>query len=623
MIMKEFIKRLGLTLERVATRIFAAWCSLNLGVLLLQPTDGDKFFDLAFAQDIGLLPYIGLLVGIFLLYTLLDLFIKAVNTDAWLLLLSMLGIAFKTASDYNNFYYIFFLLVPIAAVMAYLILRRRVTLPLGYFRRRTRLLKSEKERKIASRVAAVLAVCAIGGMFAFVVGSIGVLRYKTFSSPNFDFGIFVNMFHNMKETGLPLVTCERDRLLSHFAVHISPIYYLLLPFYALFPTPETLQIGQAIVLASGVVPVYLICRKYDLRRPYAVLATLAYACLPALSCGTFYDIHENCFLTPLLLWMFYFFEKDKPLPMYIFAVLTLCVKEDAAIYVAFFALYILLGRKKRLHGTVLFAVSVIWFVAAVTMLTQFGDGAMSGRYQNYIYDDSGFIGMIKTCIKNPSYIFTQFAVNGTNGSTLAKKLLYILQMLVPLGFVPVMTKKISRYILLFPMVLMNLMPLYVYQYDIGFQYSFGSLAFLVYLFIMNAADMKPLKRRFAVSFCAVAASLLFIVACIPNYNYYTKAWNENQSYYNEIEELLDKVPSDASLTVSTFYLPHLADRSEIYEVAYHDIESEDAVLTDFVVIDTRNGGQSEINKYMALGVYELYLDQPNVARILIRSDLLP
>ena len=38
-------------------------------------------------------------------------------------------------------------------------------------------------------------------------------------------------------TGLPDVSCERDVLMSHFAVHISPIYYLLLPFYALFPSP--------------------------------------------------------------------------------------------------------------------------------------------------------------------------------------------------------------------------------------------------------------------------------------------------------------------------------------------------------------------------------------------------
>ena len=52
-------------------------------------------------------------------------------------------------------------------------------------------------------------------------------------------------------TGLPVTTCERDRVLSHFAVHVSPIYYLFLPFYALFPSPVTLEVLQALLLAFG------------------------------------------------------------------------------------------------------------------------------------------------------------------------------------------------------------------------------------------------------------------------------------------------------------------------------------------------------------------------------------
>ena len=57
---------------------------------------------------------------------------------------------------------------------------------------------------------------------------------------------------------------------------------------------------------------------------------LIYALFPAISTGCFYDIHENCFLAPLLLWLFYFFEKEKWIPMYISALLVLAVKEDAA-----------------------------------------------------------------------------------------------------------------------------------------------------------------------------------------------------------------------------------------------------------------------------------------------------
>lgn len=51
----------------------------------------------------------------------------------------------------------------------------------------------------------------------------------------------------------------------------------------------------------------------------------------------------------------------------------------------------------------------------------------------------------------------------------------------------------------------------------------------------------------------------------------------------QMEEILDTLPEDASLSVSTFLLAHVADRDEIYEVRYH----ENAPDVDYVVLDVR------------------------------------
>ena len=91
-------------------------------------------------------------------------------------------------------------------------------------------------------------------VFFLFVSAWTVSRVESFCAPTFDFGIFSQMFYNMKETGLPMTTVERDGLLSHFAVHMSPIYYLMLPFYCLAPTPATLQVLQAAVMTSAVLP---------------------------------------------------------------------------------------------------------------------------------------------------------------------------------------------------------------------------------------------------------------------------------------------------------------------------------------------------------------------------------
>ena len=62
-----------------------------------------------------------------------------------------------------------------------------------------------------------------------------ILRYRMNYASAYDFGLFSQMYYYMGKCLLPLTTCERDGLLSHFAVHLSPIFYLLLPLYKLFP----------------------------------------------------------------------------------------------------------------------------------------------------------------------------------------------------------------------------------------------------------------------------------------------------------------------------------------------------------------------------------------------------
>lgn len=444
-----------------------------------------------------------------------------------------------------------------------------------------------------------------------VIAAITSLRYLTFSAPNFDFGIFVNMFHNMKETGLPYVSCERDVLMSHFAVHISPIYYLLLPFYALFPSPLTLQIGQAVIVSSGVIPVFCLCRVYKLSEKTAVAVSFLYALHPALSTGCFYDIHENCFLAPLLLWMFYFFERKRMIPMYIFAFLILSVKEDAAIYILIFALYLLFSKRSLRHGAILSVLALAYFGIALSVLQKTSayyaelyanqtpnpaiQGPMVNRFQNLIFEkEDGLRGVLKTAFFNPGYFLTQLFQ--TNGNTW-DKFMYFLQMLLPLGFLPFFTGKVSHFLLVSP-ILLNLLTNYSYQYDIGYQYHFGILAFLVYACMMNLAELSVSLRRNLLGF-AVAACLCFYVVYIPSkLTYYQKAWEEKKEIYLQMDEILDSIPAEASVACPGYILPHIADRREVYELHYHGNAGD----VDYIVLDGRSSvDEKQLKTFLSQG----------------------
>ena len=593
----------ALTRERNICRAIAAWTLYALGVLLF--TEGD-FFDLSFAQDTSLAVMLLAIAALFCGLTAVNALLHEYETDSWFLLLGATGCVIRWLATYENDIVVdvkigsstmkmnsdetLFLL---AVIFAY-------SLFLFYFLQKNDLLFDSL--KLHSGVAMGI-VAALGLISAVVIAVTTCMRYLTFTSPNFDFGLFVNMFHNMKETGLPLISSERDVLLSHFVVHISPTCYLLLPFYALFPSAMTLQIGQAVLLASGIIPAILIARHYKLSNLTQVAVALIYATFPVTSMGCFYDFHENCFLLPLLLWVFYFFEKEKYLWMYVFAVLTLGVKEDAAIYVLFFALFLIVARKKYLHGTVLALGAAAYFLIALAILEGSAaywadfyandtpnpsiDGPMVNRFNNLIYDkEKGLLGAILTALKNPGFLLTQFF--STDKAYLDSwfiekspwaKVVYVLHMLLPVGMIPFVTKKQSRWLLLAP-ILLNILTTYKYQYSINFQYHFGISAFVIYAMLLNLPDIQPIPRRRLLALGAAASCCMYIFMVLPKYNQYTELWADRKDYYQAIEAMLDELPEDASLSVPSSYLAHVADRREVYEHTYHVLNGEKNQLKD-------------------------------------------
>ena len=270
-----------------------------------------------------------------------------------------------------------------------------------------------------------------------------ILRYRMNYASAYDFGLFSQMYYYMGKCLLPLTTCERDGLLSHFAVHLSPIFYLLLPLYKLFPRPETLLAAQALLVASGLIPLCLLGRKLRLGPGATFLFGLIYCAYPAFMGGCFYDFHENAFLAPLILWTLYWMECRRFKIMCIFALFILLVKEDAPVYAACIGLYLFLGKRNYPYGAGIFLASCIYFCAAIWYLSHFGDGAMINRFDNYISDESlGLLGMFKTILVNPLYVAAQMLTQD--------KLIFFLQMLLPLGFLPLLTLRWQRWVLLIP-----------------------------------------------------------------------------------------------------------------------------------------------------------------------------
>lgn len=454
--------------------------------------------------------------------------------------------------------------------------------------------------------------CDIGGKTLYIaaslmlaasvlfVGGLCCLYYQNYYTQTYDFGIFSQMFYYMKETGKCLTTCERDGLLSHFAVHFSPIYYLLLPFYILLPTPMTLLVLQAIVVASGVVPVLLLCRHLALSRRATLAFAAMYLLYPAFLEPNFYYLHENCFLAPILLWLLYFFMRERMLPVLGFSLLLLLVKEDAPVYLAVVALYFLLTGKRKWSALGILCLAISAFVLITQLMGLFGEGVMSdSRYGDYIYDGGGLFTVIKACLQNPAYVVRQIFRE--------EKLLFILQMLVPLAFLPLLSRSPARLVLLIPFLLVNLMTSYVYQYDVGFQYVYGSGALLFFLAIVNAAELD--RHRARLLLCALLCSLLVFSGGAAHRIGFIHQHSATESIRKEMDTALALIPEDASVAASTFLVSNLSARDEIYELE----STKHAAECEYIVIDLRFASNIKPSKYESKGYERIYFSEGVVA----------
>lgn len=434
-------------------------------------------------------------------------------------------------------------------------------------------------------------VCII--LFVLFTGGCTVYKYLTYRSPNYDLGLFSQMFYYMKHTLTMNTTAERDMLLSHLCVHVSPVFYLLLPIYAIVSSPATLQILQAVVLAMAIIPLRLICKNHGLNRFETLAILVAYSAYPVISGGCFYDIHENMFLPVFLLFFLYYLESDQKVGYVISMLLIFSVKEDAAIYVAFIAIYEMFGLRRWKRGAVILLSALAYFTFTTVLLANIGEGAMTYRFNNMIYgEDGSMFGIIKTVFNNPAYIMTQMFTKD--------KLEFIIQVLAPLCFLPLLSRKWYRFILIGPFLMFNLMSDYEYFHSLFFQYVFGSGTLLFYLAVVNLSEMDRKIKSHMLMMLPVSCLLFFMTILGPKTYYITDYYDSlNQRTYQEFEEALNMIPDDASVTATTFLCPKLSNRKVLHELYYTDKS------TEYIALDLRvETSEYSVNTYLNQDEYE-------------------
>ena len=473
---------------------------------------------------------------------------------------------------------------------------------------------SRAQKSVTAQTAPIAAAAAIGVLLFAFAAWWGIARIRSFSSPAFDMGIFSQMMESMRATGTPMTTLERDGALSHMRVHLSPIWYAMLPFYAIFPHAETMAALGAAVAASAAFPMWKLCRAHGIGGVGALLITSSAMLTPTFFGALGYDVHENIFLLPLLLWLLYGLDRKNAVITAASFVLMLAVKEDAAVYTFAVGAYAAMSayfdapdnaarRRGVAIGAVVAALSVVYFVLAVNFLENRGDGILIYHYSNFAGGGrSPIINIVAAALLYPMRILSECAE--------ADKLGFIAATMLPAAGLPFLTRRYERFALLIPYALLNLVTDYAYQHNVLYQYTSGSTALIIYLCIVNAAELHaPTRRTIAAAMLALSV-LAFSYTVLPEGIKYISRECVYREYYNERRAALCEIPDGAPASSTTFLTVYLSKRQTLYDIQY--CSTEHLLASDYVAFEEK--AEKELQKYGGIDGFVRFLTDHGYVR---------
>ncbi|MBN2574814.1 MAG: DUF2079 domain-containing protein [Deltaproteobacteria bacterium] len=445
------------------------------------------------------------------------------------------------------------------------------------FARRWLLDSAELRRSTARFLPFAVVLLAAAGYAAFF-GYHTVAHHRNILSSSLDLGLEENVIWHALHSGALFKTTPyggpTGNLVGEHAAYLS---YVIAPIYALHQSAETLLVLQAVLIGGAAVPLYLVARQY-LPPWLCCLVAVWYLFYPPLHGSNLYDFHYPP-LAPFFLWFtLYFVLARRPIPSFIFAVLTLSVREDTSMGLVIVGLFLVVTNRRAGVGLLLAAVGAAYFVAMKLVVMPYqrgGQEAFIHQYAGLIADGSrGFAGVLKTVVGNPVF---------TLGIVLDKdKLVYLLQIFLPLAFFPL--RRPIGLLCCIPGVLFTLLSTgYRPLYQISFQYTAHWTAYLFIALVANLAWLgREAARRGAVGLAwkrawIAAISLAVLVTsyqlgAILQHNatrggfgvYHFGTTSEDRERRRTLYELLAMVPKDAKIVSSENIVPQVSNRAFSY-----------------------------------------------------------
>jgi len=440
--------------------------------------------------------------------------------------------------------------------------------------------------------------------YTIVLSIVTILKHSFFFSTAWDLGIFNQNFWSTIHGRFFYYTVEPWLGESFFAVHFSPVLVFLVPFYAIYPRPETLLVLQSLIVALGAVPLYHLAREV-IDGSFAIKLSLVYIINPMIIGANLFDFHVEIFLPLTLISLMYFLYKRNLKFYIIFLFLSLSTLEFAGFVTLFIIVHELAAnvrRRERIKRLIPFlaitiSMSLFWLFMANMVIANL---RVPGTNEQSILTP-----LKNELLQNPGNIVSRLVANSF------PKLWYVFLMLWPFFFTSLFS---SHFLLSLPWLLVAFALNYAPYYMIGYQYS------LVVIPFFAVSSIHGVKRLLAhvqvdakrISTIIMISALIFMIWASPFLQFPFSSFDAN--YSQEANRIIGLIPENASVLTINNLQPHVSSRFEVwllppsYSEPYEGFETGISTIweeyatdfletkqPDFILWDINRGGIDAYN----------------------------
>ena len=414
----------------------------------------------------------------------------------------------------------------------------------------------------------------IWGMAAglFVLYTVVSVRlHQRLLSGGVDLGIFEQSVRSYAHGHWPVAVIKGPDF-NLLGDHFSPAVALLAPFYRVFPSPVTILVAQAALLAVAVVPLAAWAQR-AVGRSAAVVVGLGYGLSWGIAQTVGFDFHEIAFAVPLLAFSAAALGEGRYTAAVLWALPLLAVKEDQGATVAVLGA-LLFWKGQRGLGLATAAVGIAGSLLAVLVILPANNPA------GFYYWSKFHGGSVEEGEKESLARLLERATVGMI-SPEPKAILLVL-LLAPTAMLALRSPLI---LLAVPTLVWRLFSENPAYWGVDYHYS-AVLMPVIFAAFVDVLRRRAVEgpRRLREPLVAAAVVTALLIPSFPLWSAVRPSTWKSDPRIAVAHEVLGRIPDGATVAASNRLAPHLTGRAEVTILGTPEARQD----PQWVVVDMRD-----------------------------------